>query len=125
MRRLRVTGGCPCVRCQENPAELRLLGQGLDAIMQPAAQPRRWWERLLGMRALSDDRLLTPPKASERLARYHDAALLFPMDAVYNHVELRQMLGERYQAAWKQGKRPNFRRIQDKFSPRGYLRAVS
>jgi hypothetical protein len=47
------------------------------------------------------------------------------MDAVYNQFELREMLGERYQAAWKQGKRPNFRRIQEEFSPRGYLRAVS
>jgi hypothetical protein len=125
VRRLRVAGACPCVRCQEKPLELRLLGEGMDAIMQPATPPRRWWERLFGLRPLHDDRLLTPPSARARLARYRDAALLFPMDAVYNQFELREMLGERYQAAWKQGKRPNFRRIQEEFSPRGYLRAVS
>lgn len=91
---------------------IRPIGHGLDAIIAPAAKPRSWWEKLLGLRAQDDDELLRPTTAKDRLDRYRDAALLRPMYCDRDLLDLRDRRGEHYQAAWRDGRFPKIQQLR-------------
>ena len=88
------------------PSEIRLIGEGLDAIIFPATHPRTWWERLTGLRARSNEHGIRPLSDSARLDRYHDAALLRPMYRDQQLLDLRELRGWNYLKAWRDGRFP-------------------
>lgn len=94
------------------PPEIRLLGEGLDAIVIPAARPRSWWENLLGLRPITDERYLRSPSNAARLARYHDAALYRPMYRDTQLLELREYRGWNYLKSWCAGQFPKVGRFR-------------
>lgn len=91
------------------PPEIRLLGQGLDAIIFAAAHPRTWWEKLARLRARTDEGFFRPLSEDDRLKRYHDAALLRPMYRDPQLLALREHRGWHYMKAWRAGKFPKLR----------------
>ncbi len=115
---------CTCARCARS-AELRLLGEGLDAIVQRATPPRRWWERLLGMRATAAAHLINVPTPEQRRQRYYDAVCRFPAHFDLQNDLLRAQLGGQYRQAWAQGKSINFRAIRRQVGARAHLRVVA
>lgn len=84
-------------------ADIRLLEIGLNAIVFPASRPRAWWEKLLRLRTPTDWRYLCPVSATDRLARYHDAALFHPLYSDERLLALREQRGWNYLKAWRDG----------------------
>lgn len=115
---------CTCARCARS-AELRLLGEGLDAIVQRATPPRRWWERLFGLRAITAAHMIDVPTPEQRRKRYYDAAGRFPADFDLQKHLLRAQLGWEYRLAWAQGKTIDFRAIRRQAGGRTHLRVVA
>lgn len=99
-----------------NPLPIRTLGHGLDAIIVFTRQPRRWWERLLRLRA-PELRKLTWT-AEERLVRYFAAAVLYPFSTNPVSVDLRFLQGFQFRNAWTAAFRggrpiPQLRNLRD------------
>jgi hypothetical protein len=92
---------------------LHLLGEGLDAILQATYEPPYWWwERLFYPNGISDPRRPKPPTPEQRLARYYTAAAMHPLYRDFSMACQREVLGSQFREAWRDGKRPNFRRIR-------------
>jgi hypothetical protein len=91
------------INCQPH---LGLLGKGLDAIIAHTRLPR---EGLLGwlFPAAQSPDLPATPTENARLLRYY-TALCFEADSQF---DLRNEIGERFQARWKQQRYPNLRAI--------------
>lgn len=94
------------------PPQIRLLGEGLDAIIIPTARPRTWLEKVLRLRALSDWRYLRTVSNADRLPRYHDAALFRPMYRDPQLLDLRERRGWNYLKAWRAGTFPKVGRLR-------------
>lgn len=90
---------------QQQP-ELRLLGGGLDAIIQHTrVKPTDWWGRLIAPPGGFDDpRLPVRPTDRDRLSRYEIAADLHPVHTDPKRHEIRRIIGEQLVQAWKLGK---------------------
>lgn len=93
------------------PAPMRLLGEGLDAIIQHTRRKPWGWERLVFPYGIDDPALPNQPTAIDRLLRYRTAAQLHPAEPDPLKAGQREALGTLYRNAWERGERPNFRRI--------------
>lgn len=89
------------------PAPLRLLGDGLDAIIQHTVRPTEGWLRNV-VAGTNDPSLPWEPTPEERLKRYHVAVGLHPLPD-RDFAERRAMLGELILTAWLRGERPRIR----------------
>ncbi|WP_439444498.1 hypothetical protein ABWU93_11640 [Xanthomonas translucens pv. translucens] len=79
------------------PGGVHLLGRGLDAIVQ-----RRLPELSLEDAFLQHQRRAPAVTPQQRLARYERALAALPD----RQTDLRRMIGEGYQAAWRRGRWP-------------------
>lgn len=84
--------------------QIRLLGEGLDAIVIATGRPRTWFERLLRLPAIAEH--LRPTCPADRLARYRDAAQLHPMYRDELLRDRREWRGWNYLKAWRAGSFP-------------------
>lgn len=83
-------------------SELRLYGEGLDAIIQlTRSGDRYWFDRFIRMfmpRFLHRDVILPTPE--DRAKRYRDAFALFATGQDRAGFEYRAIIGEQFQKAW-------------------------
>ncbi|NUS37631.1 MAG: hypothetical protein HOQ02_01200 [Lysobacter sp.] len=93
------------------PPPLRLLGDGLDAIIQCTRRAPVGWECLFWPRGFNDSALPIAPTVMERQLRYLTAAQLHPLHSDPAAADMREALGGLYRAAWARREFPNFRRF--------------
>lgn len=107
------------------PPPLRLLGEGLDAIVQHTCRPHSsWLASLLFSSGVNDPALPTIPTDAQRMERYLIAALLYPADSDYRATERRFHVGAQYKHAWTCGRFPNLSRVHLAPRVRPHLRLV-
>lgn len=98
----------------ERPAAvLRLIGEGLDAIVQHTREPAANWLIDVFFPG-GHDRADLPyvPTEAQRIARYEIASALFSSPEERRSHEHRQAVGEQLQRAWRQHQYPNLRRAR-------------
>lgn len=95
-------------RPQPQPQPLRLLGEGVDAIIQHTTRPVHPWLRPF-ISGSNDPLLPNEPTLYQRLQRYHIAATLYPHGGALFE-ERRGLIGELINQAWREGRYPRLRR---------------
>jgi hypothetical protein len=93
-------------------AELKLLGEGLDAIIQHTKRPPWFLERLFYPGGINDPRLPNQPTERQRLSRYLTAVSIHPLHTDHSLASMREILGWQFREAWQCHRYPNFRRIR-------------
>lgn len=83
---------------------LRLLGEGLDAIIQHTRRPQEGWLGWL-LRGTNDPQLPNQPEPKQRLDRYLVALGLHPLPD-HDLADRRAMLGELIKQQWQRGRFP-------------------